>query len=180
MDFIENNDNQIIEKIDEKKLNEIKEKINKFEKELNTLNQIIERLKYIIEEKRKKINEERKSIQEFKKLLNYNSSINKKLINDINLKEKIIDEIKLNIPKETEEKKISIILNTFDQNICCSIICKSTDNFSIIENIFYDKYPDYKMNDNFFIVNGKIIDKMKNLDENNIGDGNIITIKSIN
>jgi CRISPR/Cas system-associated protein endoribonuclease Cas2 len=66
-----------------------------------------------------------------------------------------------------------------DQNIIYSIICKNTDNFKEIEKRFYEKYPEYRNTKNYFIVNGKEIDKTKNLDENKIKNSDIITIKSV-
>ena len=99
----------------------------------------------------------------------------------IKLKENKINEIKSTIPIEIKinEKIISIIFNSFDEDIYYSIICKNTDNFGQIEKKFYDKYPQYRNTKNYFIVNGKEIDKTKNLDENKIKNSDIITIKSV-
>ena len=66
-----------------------------------------------------------------------------------------------------------------DENILYSIICKNTDNFKEIEKKFYKKYPEYKNTKNCFTLNGKEIDKTKNLDENKIKNSDIITIKSV-
>ena len=99
----------------------------------------------------------------------------------IKLKENKINEIKSTIPIEIKlnEKIISVIFSSFDQNIYHSIICKNTDNFKEIEKKFYEKYPEYRNTKNYFIVNGKEIDKTKNLDENKIKNSDIITIKSV-
>ena len=100
---------------------------------------------------------------------------------EIKLKENKINEIKSTIPIEIKlnEKIISVIFNSFDEDIYYSIICKNTDNFKEIEKKFYEKYPEYKNTKNYFIVNGKEIDKTKNLDENKIKNSDIITIKSV-
>jgi hypothetical protein len=96
-------------------------------------------------------------------------------------KDKIIKKNELEISQfsfklSTEEKKISIIFVSFDQNIIYSIICKSTDIFSLVENKFYEKYSEYKILNNYFILNGKKIDKNKSLFENKIKNNDIITI----
>ena len=99
----------------------------------------------------------------------------------IKIKENKINEIKSTIPIEIKlnEKIISVIFNSFDEKIYYSIICKNIDNFKEIEKKFYEKYPEYKNTKNYFIVNGKEIDKTKNLDENKIKNSDIITIKSV-
>ena len=100
---------------------------------------------------------------------------------EIKLKEKKIMEIKYTIPKEIKlnEKIISVIFKSYDQNILYSIICKNTDNFKKIEKKFYEKYPEYKNTKNCFISNGKKIDSSKNLDENKIKNSDIITFKRV-
>ena len=63
------------------------------------------------------------------------------------------------------------------KNIYTSIICNNNDNFSKIENLFYESYPEYKeINYNFFI-NGKKIKKNESLSDNGIGNNSIIIIK---
>ena len=100
---------------------------------------------------------------------------------EIKLKENKIKEIKSTIPIEIKlnEKIISVIFNSFDENIYYSIICKNTDNFKEIEKKFYEKYPEYKNAKNQFILNGKEINKNKNLDENKIKNSDIITFKTV-
>ncbi len=71
---------------------------------------------------------------------------------------------------------MSIIFISSDQNIIFSFICKNTDIFSFVENKFYEKYTEYKEFDNYFISNGKEINKNESLDENKIKNNDIITI----
>ena len=110
-----------------------------------------------------------------------NKSYNIKLITDkLNkLKENNLNELKYNIPLllKKEEKLISVIFNSFDENIHYSIICKNTDKFSKIESLLYDKYPEYKKLNNSFIINGKEINKSKSLEDNKIKNSDIITLK---
>jgi hypothetical protein len=123
-------------------------------------------------------------IKEWKRKINYNiisKNLDSLQIESTKLKENQINEIKYTIPKEIKlnEKIISVIFNSYDQNILCSIICKNTDNFKKIEKKFYEKYPEYKNTKNSFISNGKKIDSSKNLDENKIKNSDIITFKLV-
>jgi len=67
-----------------------------------------------------------------------------------------------------EEKLISIIILSEDENILYSIICKKTDKLKDIEAHFYEIFPDYKNTYNFFIFKKIKLDKVKDLDENKI------------
>ena len=91
----------------------------------------------------------------------------------------IINDIKLNIPLQikSEEKMMSIIFISIDEDIHYSIICKNTDIFSNIEKIFYDKYPEYKNTQSEFFINGNKVDRFKNIDDNKIKNSDIITFK---
>ena len=97
--------------------------------------------------------------------------------------EKLLDEIKKIksiIPFEIlpGEKIMSIIFKSDDQNIFNSVLCKSTDQFTRIKNIIYDKYPEYKESENHFLFNGEKINENKTLEDNKIKDGSLITIYS--
>lgn len=74
---------------------------------------------------------------------------------------------------------MSIIITSFDQNIHCSIICKNTDIFTYIESKIYQIYLAYSENENFFIFNGKRINRNKSLDFNEIKNNDIIILNSI-
>ena len=75
------------------------------------------------------------------------------------------------------EKLISITFISFDELIQYSIICKNTHKFREIENMFYDKYIEYKNKNNNFLIKGKSINKNKTLEENNIKNGDVILFK---
>ena len=57
--------------------------------------------------------------------------------------------------------------------------CKSSDNFSKLEEKLYLEYPNYKNSKTFFTVNGKIINKLATLEENGIKNGNAIVLNII-
>ena len=78
---------------------------------------------------------------------------------------------------EKEEKIISIIFISEEENICHSIICKNTDIFTKVESLFYNEYPEYLESDNFFLINGVKINRFKSLIDNKIKNSDIINIR---
>ena len=74
---------------------------------------------------------------------------------------------------------ISVIIQSFDENINYSIICKNTDEFYKIEKEFYKGHRDFSKTNNIFKVNGNIINKAKSLKENNISNHDIIIVNAI-
>ena len=77
------------------------------------------------------------------------------------------------------ENLISIKFISSDQNINFSTFAKPNDNFSKIENILYNNYPNYKENENYFLVNGNRINKYKTIEENDIKNNDIITLNQL-
>ena len=92
-----------------------------------------------------------------------------------------IEVFKSIIPFEVSigDKLMSVIFISSDENIHYSIICKNNDNFSRLEKVLYDEYPEYKETENYFIVNGKKINRFKTLEENNIKNNSVITLQQI-
>ena len=74
---------------------------------------------------------------------------------------------------------ISLIFNCTAKNILCSIICKENDIFVNVECSFYEKYPQFKDTENYFLVNGNKVNKYRTLKENGIKDNDIILINII-
>ena len=147
----------------ENELNEAKNKIIKYENDLkkqidedNTSKKILEKetKEFLIETIFKKD----KEIQELKSKL---SSL------QITLKEK----------KEEQEKIITIIIISSDEKLQYSVICKTTDEFTKIENQLYENYPEYNEINNNFILKGKIINKNLTLEQNGIKNNDIIILK---
>jgi len=100
------------------------------------------------------------------------------LIENFNTKENEIKELKSKILFEISkaEKLMSVIIVSKDEAIYFSSLCKNTDKFTRIEELFYEKYPEYKKKGNYFIINGNKINKEKTLEENKISNSDIITI----
>lgn len=106
---------------------------------------------------------------------NYNISyqqLQKEILENQSLKRK------LDSQNNDNQNKISLILMSYDEDIHFSIICNITDEFSKIEDILYGKYPELKKKKESikFKINGKEINQKTNLRENNLNDGDTITI----
>ena len=157
------------------KLNEeISNFINK-DLKLNELYQTLIDLENHIKKQKEIINNVKKEIKELKM-----SKLNdiKTIKDKFKVYKNIINDIRINIPLllKPNEKLMPVIFHSYDENIHYSVICKNNDEFSKIESLLYDKYPEYKNINKDFIINGKKIDINKNLEDNNIRDSDIITL----
>ena len=74
------------------------------------------------------------------------------------------------------EKVIAALFVSTDQQITYSIACKNTTLFVKLEEKLYDKYPQYKNTDNYFLYNGNRVRRFKTIGENNIESGEKITL----
>ena len=112
-----------------------------------------------------------------------NNYSNEKEIYELKLKEKE-NEIKIfkqAFPLEIineNEKILNVNFITDDENIHYSIVCKNTDKLNHIIESFYDNYPPYRKFQNVFRFKGKEIKMSNTLEENNLNNNDIITIKS--
>ena len=91
-------------------------------------------------------------------------------------------EIKIYINKLSKQllknkKMMNLNFMTNDENIHYSIKCQKTNCFNEIIKNFFDKYPEYKKYENIYTIKGKKVDVNKSIEENNIHNNNIITIK---
>ena len=126
--------------------------------------------------------------------MNENNYLKKKLeMKTININElnqiKVEKEKKLNILEKElskfpfelkgEDKLMSIIFTSFDENFYYSIICKKTDRFDTIEKKLYDAYSQYSETENYFTINGNRIEKEKTLEYNKIKNNDIIILTQI-
>ena len=155
-------------------------------------------MKLKFEELEKQLREEKEKNRKESNAENINNLNKKKELDEISEKyNKIIDEKNKNIGQQQREnislyrelnrypiklsineKLISIIFFSSDENIQYPIICKNTDDFRRLEKLFFIKYPEYKYTICDFYINGKIINRMKNLKENKINDGDKILFKN--
>ena len=81
--------------------------------------------------------------------------------------------------KDNNDNKISLYFQSVDQKIKETILCQSNEKFHILEGILYEKYPQYKESENYFIVNGVKVNRFKTLKENNIKNGDKIVLNII-
>ena len=113
------------------------------------------------------------------------NNVNKRLKNELDLKNKEIKELEIKISRfpfelSEKEKMISIIMLTSDQNVVTSFICKNTDKFDSIEKKFYELYPEYQQKNTKFINKKNLINNDKSLEENKINNTDIIILKKYN
>ena len=133
-----------------------REKSGQFEIDINELNDQVNQK----DEKIKKLEQANNTQNEEINLL---KSENQKLI--IEIKE-LESENPYKLKKN--EKLIPIIFDSSDQKIHYSLICKNTQKFAFVEQELYDIFPEYKEEENFFLLNGNKINKSKTIEENNI------------
>ena len=116
-----------------------------------------------------KINEMIKKENEFNKQLDEKDKEIKKLNEDI---EKFI-EFAFNY------ELVFIQITSVDKIIKFNKIWNINDKFSDIEELIYQKYPEYKNSVNYFILGGKTIDTKKTLKENNFKRSNHIIFNTM-
>ena len=171
--------NKKIRKIEPEIINKknTNKKINELEMENKKLKEEINKLKKELYDKDKIIKKQNIKIKEQKKTLNDIINNNKKQNKDSLEK---LEKIKSIIPFDIlpGEKIMSIIFKSIDENILYSVLCKNADKFTRLKNIIYDKFPEYKEYENYFLFNEEKINEAKTLEENKIKDGSIITIFS--
>ena len=67
-----------------------------------------------------------------------------------------------------QEDIISIHFQSIDQKVDIDIPCLMTDTFVRIEEILYDKYPEYKDKETYFLASGEKVKRFKSIQENKI------------
>ena len=75
-------------------------------------------------------------------------------------------------------KPILITIISTDQKVNTKYLCKKSVKFIYIEQKLYQKYPQCRNANNTFLVNGGKVDKNISLKDNNIHDGDVITLWS--
>jgi len=111
-------------------------------------------------------------LKENKNITNNN---NNNYINKIKELEKEIEKYK-NYFLQPGEKLLTIKFISIDQTINFETFAKKNDYFSKIETSLYEKFPKYKDTENYFLVNGKKLNKHRTLEENKIKDNDILTL----
>lgn len=83
---------------------------------------------------------------------------------------------KINI--KNDDKPISLIFSTTDNNIQTSLVCYPKDKFSDVVNKIYEKeeYPEYKNKPKYYISNGERIEENETIEHNKFKEGNKVLI----
>ena len=171
------NDNKINIDPKDKKINELEAKIVALE------NKNIELTKEngILKEKVNKLTFELSKIKNSEKNLQINQNDDKDLYKKyiiLNEKCEILNK-QLNrypIKLKENEKLISVIFTSVDQNIHYSIVCKNTNTINNLEAELYSKFPEYSETENYFLCKGARISKFKTFDHYHIDNGDIIIL----
>ena len=148
----------------------IKKENEDYKNKIKELENKIIKLELTIKEKDKIINEYNK-----KKELKNISNNNYENIDRIKELEKELEKYKTYFLLPGE-KLFTIKFISIDQKINFSTVAKNTDIFAKLEGSLYEKYPKYKETENYFLVNGKKLNRHKTLDENKIKDNDILTV----
>ena len=111
---------------------------------------------------------------------NINNS-NDILIKLINEKENIIRDLKEKIKRypfvlEKNEKIMSIIFSSVNQNVNYSMVCKNTDTINRLEEKLYKEYPNLSERENYFLCKGRLLNKFQSFEKNNIKNGDTILL----
>ena len=141
-----------------------------YKNKINELEITIKKLELVIKEKDNIINDFKK-MKETKNISNNNNNY----INRIKELEKEIEKYKKYclLPRE---KLITVKFISIDKKINFDTIVKNTDSFAKLEASLYEKYPKYKNTENYFLVNGKKLNRHRTLEENKIKDNDILTL----
>ena len=156
-------------------LKEEKENNYSLMKKLNKYKKILDDGKF----NEKEINDK---LKEMEKASKKNLDKITQLYTELDEKDKKIDKLRIKLsrfPFEllTGERMMTIILNSNDFRILYSVICKNTDNFSKIEDEFYEQFPQFRKYENIFWLKDRKINRHKSLESNKIQNNDMINIE---
>ena len=119
------------------------------------------------------LKEAQKKIEELNKIIIEKNNEIKKLKSEYNNYDNMFNEI---LPGE---KIISVaLLTSTDKKFLYSLPCKTSTLFVKIEEKLYEKFPEYKQTDNYFLIDGKKVKRFISIEENGIENGKpIILVK---
>lgn len=182
-----------MQKEKDNKMEELINKLNQFQTENQKLIEKNSKLEELITEFKTQKSENIIQTEKNEKIININykkdNEIKSTNNNNINIRE-VLDMANLIKKKDEEieelrtktfpynlkpgEKLISVTFILEKNKIYCSIICKNNDIFANVENLFYEVHQEYRKEENNYYCNNKKINRFLSLEENNIGDHDII------
>ena len=80
---------------------------------------------------------------------------------------------------EKDEKIMSVIFTSVNQNLNYSMICKNTDTINKLEAQLYKEYPKLGEANYYFICNGTVLKKFEKLEKLKIKSGDIILLNEV-
>ena len=130
-----------------------------------------------IKEENIKLKEEIESI----KSINNVSNNMLDLLNYVRNKENEIKELKAKLDKNYKianyDEAMVINFVSVDGKINEGIICLKTDTFAEVEEKLYQKYPEYREENNIFLFGGNVVKRFKKIYENNIKNGDKVILQ---
>ena len=169
-------------KEENKKLKENNENLKAENKKLKENKRLIEENEKLKEESKKLKEEKEKLKDENEKLKEENKELKEEYIKfkELTINNKSKEEIKnKELKQENNRKEIAIIFISGEQNMNYPMICQNNEKFAIYEQKLYDNFPQYKESENYFICNGKKINRNYTIEENKIKYGDIIQINIV-
>ena len=159
-------------------LENLRKKFDYISKEKNIIKDKYEQLTKDMDKDKKTVDDLKNSIKEKDDIISNLEDKNKAFLNVIKEYNGMKNALKLslNFDIKGEEKLMCLDFVSTNSIVHHAIICKNTQKFNEVENLLYEKYPQYKETNNVFLSNGVIINKSKTLSENGIRDGEIITM----
>ena len=158
------------------KLKQLSEKIKNLEKELSDEKKKNEDLSKELEAAKKNAPKEIQIVENKSATKN-----NEEFLQNLLLKDKEISELKKKLENcillSEGEELISIIFINEEQHIHYSVICKNVESLSVAEEKLMEKFPIMKEEDFDYYLNDKRLKRSYKFKENNINNGEIITIK---
>ena len=100
---------------------------------------------------------------------------NSQLMNELKLQKEKMNEI-----MSASENIIAIIFKTIELKINFPIACKSSDDFSTVEEKLFKEFPELRDNELVFIANGNSINRKITVEKNGIKNGDTILVDIIN
>ena len=103
------------------------------------------------------------------------------LLNYVRNKENEIKELKAKLDKNYKianyDEAMVINFVSVDGKINEGIICLKTDTFAEVEEKLYQKYPEYREENNIFLFGGNVVKRFKKIYENNIKNGDKVILQ---
>ena len=169
--------------------NKLIEELSNYKKENENLKIELNNLYTKNNELTSELNKAKKTISNFNNINQNNNQVNNMIttLNEIiSKKDKEITELKTQLQNSSNNQKFVdfnkiMVVNfvSMDQKIDCGIKCLETDTFAEVEEKLYQKYSEYRENNNNFLANGKLILRFKKICENGIKDGDKIQLINI-